>query len=304
VEPLVTYMRGPQSFGATSQEKAEAEAAKICKDYDLPEVVCKGLVECIKGGNLRQCFNEAVALAAGAGCAALPGGTFYAAFCAGVARWLVSKIGTVGYITTSGCQIAPRRYVNVPEPIVEKSSRRVGDKEVHHWGIRWRTPSDLNVLVGQLNPGEYAQVWSQAAPVEGGGTSRVSITPMFYVGCSQEQIDAGVTPTYGADEIQRRMDGGYASAALRRAAATKWSSPNILAVRDWDGTVYHVTNYKQPYWFAPALKIKVTPAPGAYQLYEAATKVVTAKFTATQHPAGTVAVFDSVINKYRLIAPA
>lgn len=296
MEPLAVYTRGAQ-LGATSlDEKAKAEASKICKDYSLPESVCAGLVQCIKQGNLRQCFNEAVAGAAMAGCAALPGGSFYAGFCGAIARWLVSKIGTVGYITTPGCQIAPRRYLDVPSPRVIKTQAQVGGKTIQHWDIQ--AGDALSEIIDQLNPGEYAQVWSDG---------RVSAIPMFYVGCSPETIESmGGNATYDVDEIQKRLNGGYGSPMLARAAANRWASPNVLAVRDWQGNAYVVANYKQPYWFSPMLKISVQPAPGAYQLipYKPIEMKTATLIPVGGYPPGSVAVFDSSIQKYRILVPA
>lgn len=287
------------------QSRAETEAAKICKDYNLPESACKDLVRCIRDGQLRECFNVAVAAAATAGCAALPGGTYYANLCGGIARWLASKVGTVGYITTPGCQLAPRRYVAVPEPVVEVVQKTIGGKKIQHWNIRWRSAGDYNTLIAQLNPGEFAQVWSSPHPTDNGGQSRVSITPMYYVGCSEEQLEAGVEPTYGIDEIQKRMNGGYGSAALGRAAQSRWASPNILAARDWQGTIYTVSNYKAPYWFSPALKIDVDPPTDSFKLIPTVPLQIAIKLpNAADYPAGSVAIYDSSIAKYRIIAPA
>ena len=256
------------TLGAAPPGSIEAQVRKFCKDYDIPEGDCTGLIQCAKERSLGKCVKEIAAAAAAGACAAFVH-PLTAPICSGIARYLLDGFSRQGMI--GGCDLIKARRVN--------------------------PAANPREALDQLNPGEIF-----AAGVEDGQIRWFAYS--MIVTCVDTSQSDGIHvignvegPLLIDDYPVGIGDEAYSLQTWFYRHPGMWGS--TIAVKDWDGNEWVVDRPEQK--FVPAEAPTTTTT--QYQITPYQVQYVPFTPSPGGYAAGSFAIFDGGLQKYRILSP-
>lgn len=282
-----------QQIGAVPADQGiEAKARKLCRDYDLPESTCAGLIQCAKEREWKQCATELIAIAAMGGCAYAGVPAYLVPACGTIARWLVNSISLTGRI--GGCDLIPVRKITLPEnPREALDELNLGEVLMQHWArpdeywvymMAVNCTEDMRRLAGtHLLRGVLGPVIVDTAE----GRRRVKLTDKYTDGTPVPSLERWYAGAQRADGTFEPRGTFYD----RTIAAKDWNE-NEWIVEPGKARFIPVeeTEWKKPFIFQP-LTVQYVPLP------------TLPPPPPTGYPPGSIAIFDGGPQKYRILAP-